>query len=182
MARGRSDAPFTILFVATVSRRVQDGLEDKYALLYAVFKDLLLFRAHWEHAVKGEAILLWALRELRVLELDGLEVLVESDDDVSALPELERVRWTEAGWAVVSAVHDCVVPTDRQTTFIFVDAMAACAKSCRASRSVGQRGLGAVGIEQRLPEGGDGVPVASVALLAKLNGARRPAAGLALGL
>lgn len=46
-------------------------------LLDAVIEHFVLLRDHWEHPIKGKAILLWSRNGLRTAHHDSLKIVIE---------------------------------------------------------------------------------------------------------
>jgi hypothetical protein len=57
--------------------------------LDTIIEDLMLLRRHRKHAIERKAILLWAIRKSSRFHLDSLEVIIESDNNISAFPQFQ---------------------------------------------------------------------------------------------
>lgn len=59
-----------------VSGRRGRGASEN-VLLDAIIEHFVLFGDHWEHPIKGKAILLWSRNGLGVAHQDSLKIVVE---------------------------------------------------------------------------------------------------------
>ena len=71
-------------------------IRKEHSLLDSVIEDLMLLRPWREHAVERKTIFLRTLAQLCGSHLDGLQILIEGDYDISTLPLLGGIRRSES--------------------------------------------------------------------------------------
>ena len=71
-------------------------IRKEHSLLDSVIEDLVLLRPRREHAVERKTIFLRTRAQLCGSHLDGLQILVEGDYDISTLPLLGGIRRSES--------------------------------------------------------------------------------------
>lgn len=71
-----------------VSQGAKDSAAKNDILLHSIIEYFVLFRTRRKDAIESKSVLLWTCHHLRRAQVDRLQVLIESHNDIASFSQL----------------------------------------------------------------------------------------------